>query len=388
MLPMASLAATARACSPASAPTSSRSNGRRRQHAAARRSVPARHSARRDVGAAPASRRGQAQRHAGHHVGHRRGAALRLLDTADVFVTGAAATQPCAAPRRAREAAAGADRHDRSRRSGRAGRARSGAPPTSSRTRRAGTCAMTGDPDREPVKPYGQQAAYQAGLHAALGIVAALMARGGGGTRAARRCVGRRGVELPDGRGARPRARLRPRIDTQRHAAGRTAAGVPVPVGDPAVRRRPRLRPPAQSLPRSARRGLCRSRGSPRRTCWRSRSATPMRRMRCSTAGWLRATSGARSRRRRRLRLPFTEVLDPGEVIEDRLGQLTARGVLRRGRAPAVAGSAAARARRCGCRRRRGARAARRCWANTTPRSTPANWASRAAVSHGSLRRA
>jgi crotonobetainyl-CoA:carnitine CoA-transferase CaiB-like acyl-CoA transferase len=36
---------------------------------------------------------------------------------------------------------------------------------------------LNGDPDRAPVKPYGDQAHYQAGLHAALGVVAALHAR-------------------------------------------------------------------------------------------------------------------------------------------------------------------------------------------------------------------
>lgn len=40
-----------------------------------------------------------------------------------------------------------------------------------------GYLLMTGDPDREPLKPYGEQARFQAGLHAALGIVAALAAR-------------------------------------------------------------------------------------------------------------------------------------------------------------------------------------------------------------------
>jgi crotonobetainyl-CoA:carnitine CoA-transferase CaiB-like acyl-CoA transferase len=34
---------------------------------------------------------------------------------------------------------------------------------------------LTGDPDREPVKPYGYQAEYHAGLHAAAGAVAAIL---------------------------------------------------------------------------------------------------------------------------------------------------------------------------------------------------------------------
>jgi crotonobetainyl-CoA:carnitine CoA-transferase CaiB-like acyl-CoA transferase len=41
----------------------------------------------------------------------------------------------------------------------------------------SGYLSLNGDPDREPVKPYGDQAQYQAGLHAALGTLAALRAR-------------------------------------------------------------------------------------------------------------------------------------------------------------------------------------------------------------------
>ena len=42
---------------------------------------------------------------------------------------------------------------------------------------RGGYLSLNGDPDREPVKVWGEQAHYQAGIHAALGIVAALRAR-------------------------------------------------------------------------------------------------------------------------------------------------------------------------------------------------------------------
>lgn len=41
----------------------------------------------------------------------------------------------------------------------------------------SGYLSLNGDPDRPPVKPYGDQAAYQGGLHAAIGILAALAAR-------------------------------------------------------------------------------------------------------------------------------------------------------------------------------------------------------------------
>ena len=40
-----------------------------------------------------------------------------------------------------------------------------------------GYLRITGDPDREPVKAWGEQAHFQAGLHAALGLLAALHAR-------------------------------------------------------------------------------------------------------------------------------------------------------------------------------------------------------------------
>jgi formyl-CoA transferase len=40
-----------------------------------------------------------------------------------------------------------------------------------------GYLSLNGDPDRPPLKPYGEQSAYQAGLHAALGTLAALRAR-------------------------------------------------------------------------------------------------------------------------------------------------------------------------------------------------------------------
>jgi formyl-CoA transferase len=43
-----------------------------------------------------------------------------------------------------------------------------------------GYLSLNGDPDREPVRPYGDQSEHQAGLHAALGTLAALRAREGG----------------------------------------------------------------------------------------------------------------------------------------------------------------------------------------------------------------
>ena len=46
----------------------------------------------------------------------------------------------------------------------------------------SGYLSLNGDPDRAPVKVYGDQAAYQCGLHAALGVLAALAAREHDGT--------------------------------------------------------------------------------------------------------------------------------------------------------------------------------------------------------------
>ncbi len=41
----------------------------------------------------------------------------------------------------------------------------------------SGYMSLTGDPDREPLKPYGYLAEYQAGLHAAVAVMAAVLAR-------------------------------------------------------------------------------------------------------------------------------------------------------------------------------------------------------------------
>jgi crotonobetainyl-CoA:carnitine CoA-transferase CaiB-like acyl-CoA transferase len=46
----------------------------------------------------------------------------------------------------------------------------------------SGYLSLNGDTDREPVKPYGDQALMQGGLHAALGIVTSLYAGDRGGT--------------------------------------------------------------------------------------------------------------------------------------------------------------------------------------------------------------
>jgi crotonobetainyl-CoA:carnitine CoA-transferase CaiB-like acyl-CoA transferase len=45
----------------------------------------------------------------------------------------------------------------------------------------SGYLSLNGDPDRAPVKVYGDQSAYQGGLHAALGIMAALASRDASG---------------------------------------------------------------------------------------------------------------------------------------------------------------------------------------------------------------
>ncbi len=188
-----------------------------------------------------------------------------------------------------------------------------------------GYLAMTGDPDREPVKPYGEQSGYQAGLHAALGIAAALAARdrndaGGqhvdvaaseastfliGGALARAFAFGRESMR----NGTRP-VGLPPEYlypSTIRPCDG----------GDVYVHRHNRFPDLLAALthePRLAAPDVL---------------AQPLGHADETDAlldGWLASRDKWRAvEEAQELRVPFTEVLDPAEVVEDRLGQLTAR---------------------------------------------------------------
>jgi crotonobetainyl-CoA:carnitine CoA-transferase CaiB-like acyl-CoA transferase len=196
-----------------------------------------------------------------------------------------------------------------------------------------GYLGMTGDPDREPVKPYGDQAAYQAGLHTALGIAAALAARdGGGGVHAVDTALVEASAFLTGG--AIARAHFFGRESTRN---GSRPVGFPPEYlypsvvrscardehGDPGwvyVHRHNRFPDLVAALteqPRLAEPDLL---------------AQPLGHADETDAlidAWLaKRDKWSAVREAQELRVPFTEVLTPREVVEDRLGQLTARGAL------------------------------------------------------------
>jgi crotonobetainyl-CoA:carnitine CoA-transferase CaiB-like acyl-CoA transferase len=188
-----------------------------------------------------------------------------------------------------------------------------------------GYLAMTGDPDRAPVKPYGHQAEYQAGLHAALGVVAALTSRercGSGGqhvdvstAEASSFLVG----------GALARAFTFGR-ESKRNGTR--------PVGFPPGYLYPSsIRPCAGGYVYVHRHNrfpdlLAALMGQPRLAA-SDVLAEPLGHADETDAivdRWLASRDKWRAvEEAQELRVPFTEVLDPGEVVEDRLGQHAAR---------------------------------------------------------------
>ena len=191
-----------------------------------------------------------------------------------------------------------------------------------------GYLAMTGDPDREPVKPYGEQSAYQAGLHAALGIATALAARD-------RDVAGGQHVDVASSEassfligGALARAYVFGRESTRN---GTRPVGLPPEYLYPStirpcdgghvyIHRHNRFPDLLAALTHEPRLGapdvLARPLGHADETD-------------ALLDGWLASRDKWRAvEEAQELRVPFTEVLDPAEVVEDRLGQLTARGFL------------------------------------------------------------
>ncbi len=193
----------------------------------------------------------------------------------------------------------------------------------------SGYLSLNGDPDREPVKPYGSQAQFQAGAHAALGTLAALRAREADG----------------DARSAGQR------VDVARsEAAGFLLAGA---LQRESMMRRPQVRNGARpagfapnrlypSTVRSCADGYvhvhCHNRfhdliavlmQDPRLDA-PDVQAEPLghaEEIDAHMDAWLatRTRSQAVSEAQE-LRIPMTEVLDPGEVLADALGQHNARG--------------------------------------------------------------
>ena len=188
-----------------------------------------------------------------------------------------------------------------------------------------GYLAMTGDPDREPVKPYGHQAEYQAGLHAALGVVAGLTSRercGAGGqhvdvamTEAASFLIG----------GALARSFMFGR-ESKRN--GSRPVGLPPEYLYPST-----IRPCASGHVYVHRHNrfpdLVAALMHEPRLAAPDVLAEPLGHADETDAlidRWLASRDKWRAvEEAQELRVPFTEVLDPGEVVEDRLGQHTAR---------------------------------------------------------------
>jgi crotonobetainyl-CoA:carnitine CoA-transferase CaiB-like acyl-CoA transferase len=188
-----------------------------------------------------------------------------------------------------------------------------------------GYMMLTGDPDREPLKAYGHQGEYQAGLQAAVGTLTALVARDGGfgqgqqvdvaATEAVAFLLGgppqayhflreewrRNGTRLV---GFGPNylypSTIRPCRDGHVHAHSNN--------------RYPELLAALLDEPR-----LCEPEVLASLMGHADEIDAIVDRWLASRDKW-QAVEEAQA-----LRLPFTEVLDPGEVMEDRLGQHRAR---------------------------------------------------------------
>ncbi len=188
-----------------------------------------------------------------------------------------------------------------------------------------GYLAMTGDPDREPVKPYGEQSAYQAGLHAALGIVAALAARdrtGAGGQEVDVAAAEASSFLIG---GALARAFIFGRESTRN---GTRPVGMPPAYLYPSV-----IRPCANGHVYVHRHNrfpdLLAALTHDPRLAAPDLLAQPLGHADETDElvdRWLATRDKWQAvREAQEVRVPLTEVLDPGEVIADKLGQLTAR---------------------------------------------------------------
>lgn len=189
-----------------------------------------------------------------------------------------------------------------------------------------GYLAMTGDPDRGPVKPYGGQSAYQAGLHAALGVVAALAARD-------RRGTGGQEVDVAAVEassfligGALARAFIFGRESTRN---GTRPVGMspeylypsvirPCADGHVYVHRHNRFPDLLAALTQEPRLAAPDVLSQPLGHA--DETDAIIDRWLATRDKWQAVVEA------QELRVPFTEVLDPAEVVEDRLGQLTDRG--------------------------------------------------------------
>lgn len=191
-----------------------------------------------------------------------------------------------------------------------------------------GYLAMTGDPDREPVKPYGEQSAYQTGLHAALGIVAALAARDRSGAAGQHVDVAVSEASSFLIGGALARAFT---FGRESRRNGTRPVGLPPEYLYPStirpcdgghvyIHRHNRFPDLLAALTHEPRLGALDVLAQPLGHADEIDALIDV--WLASRDKW-RAVEDAQE-----LRVPFTEVLDPGEVVQDRLGQLTARRFL------------------------------------------------------------
>lgn len=189
-----------------------------------------------------------------------------------------------------------------------------------------GYLAMTGDPDREPVKPYGHQAEYQAGLHAALGVMAALASRERCGSGGQHVDVSTAEASSFLAGGALARAFIFGR-ESKRN--GVRPVGFPPEYLYPSsirpcagghvyVHRHNRFPDLLAALMHEPR--LAASDVLARPLAHADETDALVDRWLASRDKWCAVEEA------QELRVPFTEVLDPGEVVDDRLGQHTARG--------------------------------------------------------------
>ena len=188
-----------------------------------------------------------------------------------------------------------------------------------------GYMSLNGDPDQEPLKVYGDQSAFQAGAHAAFGVMAALRARDHTAGSGQHVDVAAAEASLFLTAGALQRHALmgRPQVRAGARPAGfapnRLYPSTVRPCADGYVHvhchnRFHDLVSVLMQEPRLAAPEIL---------------AEPLGHADEIDAymdGWLATrTRAAATAEAQELRVPMAAVLDPGEVVEDRLGQLTAR---------------------------------------------------------------
>jgi len=189
----------------------------------------------------------------------------------------------------------------------------------------SGYLSLNGDPDREPVKLYGSQAELQGGLHAALAVAVAIIARerGAPAQHADVSCAEAAG-SLLSGALARHALMRRPQVRNGPRPAGfgpeRLYPSTVRPCADGHVHvhchnRFPDLLSVLMDAPRLAAPGVM------------DAPLGHADEIDALIDGWLATrTRGEAVAEAQELRIPMTEVLDPREVVADAAGHHAARG--------------------------------------------------------------